>query len=142
MSKKIALGQGVEKTYVGTVSTEDPGPIEERLNLIEARMDTIANWIGSLEGHSAAIVPTPAPVDNPNKDGLPIGLALVGTTKGVQHVLVTGQDTYTVVPLFDGPTHSYPSLSAAAEAVSGVRRSGWTFWKVEDGRSIKEAFRK
>ncbi|RLI56702.1 MAG: hypothetical protein DRO87_07760, partial [Candidatus Thorarchaeota archaeon] len=36
----------------------------------------------------------------------------------------------------------YKSLSAAAEAVSGVRRSGWTFWKLPDGRTAKEAFGK
>ena len=35
----------------------------------------------------------------------------------------------------------YYSLSAAAEAVSGVRRSGWTFWKLVDGTTVKEAFR-
>ena len=39
-------------------------------------------------------------------------------------------------------TTGYDSLSSAAEAASGVRRSGWTFWKMPDGRTVKEAYGK
>jgi hypothetical protein len=81
-------------------------------------------------------------VENPNKDGLPIGLMLVGTSKGVNYVLMVEEFEYSRVHMFEGQPQSYPTLSAAAGDVSGVRRSGWTFWKLEDGRTVKEAFPK
>lgn len=35
----------------------------------------------------------------------------------------------------------YSSLSSAAESVGApVRKSGWVFWKLADGRTIKEAY--
>jgi hypothetical protein len=36
----------------------------------------------------------------------------------------------------------YASLSAAAEVVSGVRRSGWVFWKLPSGETLKELYKK
>lgn len=71
-----------------------------------------------------------------NKDGLPNGIALIGTSErnGIRILTVDGNQ-YRV------GTAVYGSLSAAAEAVSGVRRSGWTFWKLPDGRNVKEAFK-
>jgi hypothetical protein len=74
---------------------------------------------------------------NTNKDGIPIGISLMGASiKGGIRVLTVNNDGYYI-----GIT-KYESLSAAAEAVSGTRRSGWTYWKIPDGRTIKEAFGK
>jgi hypothetical protein len=73
-----------------------------------------------------------------NRDGLPVGQRLVGVTKGIGYVLTVTPDSY-----FVAGKGEFPSLSAAAEAVSGVRRSGWTFWKIMGGggKTVKEAYR-
>jgi len=67
---------------------------------------------------------------------VPYDVLLVGITRGIQYTLVRTPQGFRV-----GNT-VYKSLSAAAEAVSGVRRSGWTFWRLPDGRTAKEAFGK
>lgn len=72
-----------------------------------------------------------------NKDGLPVGLSLQGQSqRGGMHILTVEANGYKI------GTTPFDSLSAAAEASSGVRRSGWTFWKTHDGRSVKEVFGK
>ena len=73
---------------------------------------------------------------NLNKDGLPLYIHFMGVSRGVPYVLLVRPDAYYV------GTTPYATLSAAAKAVSGVRRSGWTFWKLPDGRTVKEAFNK
>jgi len=73
-----------------------------------------------------------------NKDGLPNELVCIATTeKSAFPVCMTiKQDGYQM------GLQVYPSLSAAAESISGVRRSGWAFWRLPDGRTLKEAFKK
>ncbi len=145
MGDKIKLGHGVKKKYACLLATEPIMTIDQRLDLLEARIETLATTMvmsqlmdkPTTNNHNAY-----DDVIDPNKDGLPVGLMLVGTTKGVNHVLMVEELGYSVVPIFEGESQMFVSLSAAAEAVSGVRRSGWTFWKLEDGRSVKEAFRK
>ena len=144
MEKEISIGHGVEKRYLGIIAT---GPIttEQRLATLETKIETIAMAVAALRLEDKPITDCHNAyegVENPNKDNLPIGLMLVGTSRNVNYVLMVEEFEYSVVNMFEGPPATYPSLSAAAEAVSGVRRSGWTFWKLEDGRSVKEAFRK
>lgn len=144
MGEKVKLGDGVVKRYAGVLVT-DPTTVEERMDVLEAKIETMATLMAQLQLVGEPITDNHdafTEVINPNKDGLPIGLMLMGTSKGVDHVLMVEELRYSVVPLFEGVGQAYPSLSSAAEAVSGVRRSGWTFWKLEDGRSVKEAFRK
>jgi hypothetical protein len=69
------------------------------------------------------------------KNRVPVGTTLIGKTKNLTFFLTTTEDGYNV------GTTKYDSLSAAAEAVSGCRRSGWTFWKLDDGRTAKEVFK-
>jgi hypothetical protein len=73
-----------------------------------------------------------------NKDGIPIELVCIGETEKQQFPLcmTVKADNYQV------GLNNYLSVSAAAEAVSGVRRSGWAFWKLPDGRTLKEVFKK
>jgi len=70
---------------------------------------------------------------------IPVGTVLIGMSKGIPFWCVVKADGFHV-----GIT-KYDSLSAAAEGVSGVRRSGLTFWKFNDGnnsgRSIKEVYK-
>lgn len=144
MEKKVSIGNGVEKKYSCTIASK-PETIDQRLSLLEAKMETIASMIAALQLADKPITDNNNAYEgaaNPNKDGIPIGIMLVGTTRGVNHILMVEEFGYSKVQLFEGEPESYASLSAAAEAVSGVRRSGWTFWKLEDGRTLKEAFRK
>ena len=82
------------------------------------------------------IPPVQAP-EGLNKDNLPIGLVCYGVTEKSQFpfCLTVEKDSYLIGGM------KMESLSAAAEAVSGVRRSGWTFWRLPDGRNLKEAFK-
>jgi hypothetical protein len=144
MVKKISIGHGVDKKYSGIVATE-PITTEQRISILEAKLEAIIVAVTVLQlldkpitNHQNAYEGT----ENPNKDGLPIGLMLVGTSKSINHILMVEELEYSIVSMFEGPPISFPSLSAAAEAVSGVRRSGWAFWKLEDGRSVKDVFRK
>jgi len=73
---------------------------------------------------------------NSNKDGIPLYMNFMGISRGIPYVLTVRPDAYYV-----GAT-PYATLSAAAKAVSGVRRSGWTFWKLPNGTTVKEAFNK
>ena len=71
-----------------------------------------------------------------NKDGIPVNTVLIGVTCGRPFVLTASRYDYSV------GDKRYDTLSAAAEGVSGNRRSGWVFWKTFDGRTAKEAFNK
>lgn len=65
---------------------------------------------------------------------IPVGTQLYGTTRGKSFFLEVSPNGFMV-----GNT-TYPSLSAAAEGVSGVRRSGLAFWKFSDNRSVKDVY--
>jgi len=70
-----------------------------------------------------------------NDEVIPTGTVLTGNTKGVNYFCQVKEDGFYV-----GVT-KYPSLSAAAEGVSGVRRSGWTFWKLPNEKTVKEVYK-
>jgi CRISPR/Cas system CMR subunit Cmr4 (Cas7 group RAMP superfamily) len=70
------------------------------------------------------------------KEEIPEGTVLSGTTRGLTYFLEVRDGGFYV------GTNQYESLSAAAQGVSGVRRSGWSFWKLSDGRSVKDVYKK
>ncbi len=140
MGEKIALGTALVDGKV-TIAPESM-TIEERVTALQNQMEElikafhIVNSVRIKDKRQHEIYDAEF-ISNANKDGIPIGLSLMGTSvKGGIHVLTVTTDGYYI-----GIT-KYDSLSAAAEAVSGVRRSGWTYWKMPDGRTIKEAFGK
>ena len=139
--KEIALGKGVER--FGKAKTLEPQTVEDRLSVLEEKLHamTVAFYasrkalkqkqaIDEIEQEVFGDVPK-------NSDGIPLHTAFIGVTKGIPYLLVVNDLGEYVV----GHT-KYPSLSAAAEEISGVRRSGWTFWKLPDGTTAKKAFRK
>lgn len=71
-----------------------------------------------------------------NREGLPLNTCLIGKTKGTPYVLTIWKDGKYYIG-----NKEFASLSAAAQHVSGVRRSGWAFWKLPDGRTVKEVFK-
>ena len=137
---KAALGSTING--IGTCLVVDPAKLspEERIFLLEEQMNHMQRVILKLrkdQGAVSAAAAVEVPSGDLNKDGLPIGAVCYGSTEKSPFLfyLTIEEDGYVV-----GST-TFGSLSAAAEAVSQVRRSGWTFWKLLDGRTLKEAFR-
>ena len=131
--KDVALGKAA-KVGAGIGTTIEPTTLEERLAALEAKMELLIKLVTSKQ---SVILKNKRQGDpNLNKDGLPLYMHFMGISRGVPYVLTVRPDAYYV------GTTPYATLSAAAKAVSGVRRSGWTFWKLPDGRTVKEAFNK
>lgn len=115
--------------------------VEKRLELMETRVITMEELITSLfslkKGNKNAYQPEVMIKGTPelNKDGIPINMVFLGTTFGQSFLLTVHKFNYSI------GNKTYETLSAAAEAVSGNRRSGWAFWKGMDGRTVKELFK-
>ena len=129
MGNKIELGN----THgVATCIIAQPCTVEERLDSLEKKMSLLVQTFRNNNKNSFRS-------KNPhiNKDGIPINTSLVGqSARGGLHVLSVKPDKYYI------GTSGYDSLSSAAEASSGVRRSGWIFWKTLNGKTVKEAYGK
>jgi len=114
-----------QKTRV--TATVIPAPsqlVERRVAVIEAKLETLIDTVGSMQS------PSP-PAEN--KEGLQIGTTLRGESKGNRFTLEVIEDGYLC-----SNGDIYDSLSGAALGVSGNRRSGWVFWKDIHGTSIGE----
>ncbi len=73
-----------------------------------------------------------------NKDGIPVNTCYIGYVKTSRHpyiLIVNEKGEYTL------GAKTFGSLSSAAEYVSGVRRSGWTFWHTLEGIPLKELYK-
>ena len=138
MGQKIKLG----KTHnIGAGIIAKPMTIEEKMTLLDDRLTNLTKAFNAINSAIVKDSRQQEEQDNKgahvNKDGIPIGVSLLGqSTRGGTHVLSIKHDGYYI-----GVT-GYDSLSAAAEVASGVRRSGWTFWRMPDGRTVKEAYGK
>jgi hypothetical protein len=122
---KLPLGQAT----MGVAKEATPSDaLEQRILVLEQRLAEMEARFRRANQESERTKPK-----TPN---IPYDVLLVGTTRGIQYTLVRTPQGFRV-----GNT-IYKSLSAAAEAVSGVRRSGWTFWHLPDGRTAKEVFGK
>jgi len=140
MGKKIALGQSTEAP--ATVIAAIPLSLEEKVVLLTKQVEEltkafhIVNNI-RLKDKRQQEIHDELGAKNINIDKIPIGLSLIGISvlEGI-HILTVTADGYYI-----GET-KYNSLSAAAEAVSHVKIDGWIYWKLPDGRTAKEAFRK
>jgi hypothetical protein len=97
--------------------------LESRLALLEGQVSRLSRALSEAQPKEAAL----------NKDKLPVGMVLKGESKG---------NSYTLEILREGYLCSTgvvtQTLSAAAEEVSGNRRSGWAFWTDGDGNPIGE----
>lgn len=139
MGQKIELGKAHS---VGTGIITKPATLNERIDLLEENIATLTKAFNAVnsavvkDARQQVIYDTLGNTEL-NKDGIPIGISLLGqSVHGGTHVLSVLSDKYYI------GTTGYDSLSAAAEAASGVRRSGWTFWKMLDGQTIKEVYGK
>jgi hypothetical protein len=131
MGQKIALGQAVPQAAKSVITK--PMTLEERVIALEQRLEDLTRAYFMEVERRSDLVPDET---TETRDGVPVGSCLKGVTRGQPYWLTVEKDGFFV------GIHKYKSLSAAAEAVSGVRRSGWTFWCTADGRTAKEAFGK
>lgn len=131
----LALGKAICKK--GTAFAVIPKSLEERLCLLETMVKNLLEINSGILSEKVDSSSNAYTDEAMNKDGLPYNMCFVGADKnGFPRMLVVKKDGYFVSDI------KYKSLSSAAEAVSGViRKSGWVFWKLSDGRTIKEAFR-
>jgi hypothetical protein len=145
--KCVALGEDCAEDQVVEVVEDNPRTVEEKIRTLEERVYFLTNALDSVFERVKELSSTlyKEKDDNlkkvieakkkENKVEIPEGTILIGTTKGLSYFMHTRESGFYV-----GVT-KYDSLSAAAEGVSGTRRSGWTFWKLPDGRTVKEAFK-
>jgi hypothetical protein len=143
----VALGEDVAEAEMVEVVDNQPITDSEKIIVLEKRVFHLTNALDSLFAMVKDIR------DDANKESdskinsvieakkkekkveVPEGTVLTGKTKDLSYFLQARDGGFYV-----GITR-YDSLSAAAEGVSGVRRSGWTFWRLPDGKTVKEAFK-
>ena len=145
--KCVALGADIEEAELVEVIEAQPGNIDEEVAVLKNRvthltnaMDSVFTMVKELQDdvHQERDHKLTAVIEEKKKENkieVPVGTVLTGHTKGLSYFLQTKEGGFYV-----GITR-YDSLSAAAEGVSGVRRSGWTFWKLPDGKTVKEVFK-
>lgn len=139
MGAKVALGVNGSDTIKAVVSK--PTTLEEKVKLLTLQIEELTKAFHALNSvhvkNRRQELYDMFTDQHVNKDGIPIGTSLLGvSTRGGIHVLTIKGDKYYI------GEQPFDSLSAAAEASSGVRRSGWTYWKLSDGRTVREAFGK
>ena len=123
--KEAALGTIFEERRTVGI-TAQPVTIEERLETLTRRVDELTKSFNAM--HSSVVKNSRIPAN------IPPGTLLFGKNGKKESILVVTETGF-----FIGQTR-YNSLSAAAKIVSGIRRSGWAFWKTADGKTAKEAF--
>ena len=123
--KEVALGvEFREKHAIGV--TIQPITLEEQLETLTRRVDELTKSFNAM--HSSVVKNSHIPAI------IPPGTLLFGKCGKKESILVVTENGF-----FIGKTR-YNSLSAAAGTVSGIRRSGWAFWKTANGKTAKEAF--
>ncbi len=136
MGDKVALGKAAVKA--GKAIVVKPKSTEDRLTVLENMMATLLDLNSRvMNGEKPEESSINAYDGRPkNRDGIPIGISLLGQSRHGPRILSVTEDGYYV------GSNEYQSLSAAAEDVSGiVRKSGWVFWKLPNGKSIKEVYK-
>jgi len=111
-----------------------------RLEILEKQLFHMSKEIAALRGQSnraesPKVTATGVPL---NKDGIPVGVVCTAATErhpSILFYLTVHTDGYQV------GSKVYDSLSSAAKDISGVRRSGWTFWRLPGGKTLKEVYR-
>lgn len=146
--KCVALGADIEEAEIIEAVEEQPGTLDEQVSVLRDRVSYLTNAMDSMfsmvkelqddvnqeRNHNLTAVIEEKKKEN--KIEIPEGTVFTGQTKGLSYFLQAKDGGFYV-----GITR-YDSLSAAAEGVSGVRRSGWTFWKLPDGKTVKEVFKR
>ena len=144
-NKAVALGEDFE-AEIHRVD-EEPLSIDQRVDFLEVVVKRHTASLDSLYSIVKEIRECTVNQDQIDKqievtkdnDEIPVGTVLKGMTRGIPFWCVVKGDGFYV------GIQRYDSLSSAAQAVSGVRRSGWTFWRFDngkhEGKTVKEVYR-
>jgi hypothetical protein len=145
MDKYIPLGAASPAKSKGSMLSVSPSKLDDRtrIKILEEQVRAMSRVIAKLkkklkdQGNADDNCVAAAPSENLNKDGIPINTLCIGVTEKSLFpcYMMVREDHY------DVGSAKFASLSAAAEAVSKVRRSGWTFWRLTNGVTLKEAFK-
>jgi len=128
IEKKLATPAQLEEItrVTATILPAEKGLLETKVSQLEREVDRLRSAIDDLLSEEES-------QDQLNKEGITVGGVLVGESKGRSYTLEVLDSGYLCS---DGQI--YQSLSGAALGVSGNRRSGWRFWKVQEGQSVGE----
>lgn len=126
VEESIAGGGESITEVTATILPAPRDAVERKITTLERRMEDMYATVRTLLERSGQKA-------THNKEGLKTGTILCGESKGRKFTLEVLEDQYLCS---DGQI--YPSLSAAAEGVSGNRRSGWKFWRDIEGTPIGE----
>lgn len=144
----VALGDDTGSDNVEIEAA--PRTVEERVLYLEQiskqhtiSLDSLFTIIKNLQntpGNKQVAAEIDQQIDAHKSDNkIPVGTQLVGITKGIPYYCSVGQDGFWV------GISKYNTLSAAAEGVSGVRRSGWAFWRFStgqyEGKTVREIYK-
>lgn len=117
--------------------------INEEIQELKTRIISLENTIEELK---TKVVQVNKEKPLINKDGIPVGLDIFSDVEGIGTVtLEVLHRKYKVKKIGDNEIiegKKFNSLSAAAEAFSKIKRkSGWIFWRVESGKTLKEVYK-
>lgn len=130
----MALGRAAPKSSIGLAV--QPKTTEQKIERLETIVSSLMEANAKLRGKRRGRELNAYEGQPTNRHGIPIGLSLLGLTKWGARILTVTKDGYYI------GQDRYNSLSAAAEATSGIiRKSGWVFWKLPDGRTAKQVFK-
>jgi len=126
------------------VNIDEPLTVEEQLAEMKLKVDSMSQMffmLRKLGMEKKDKEDSDKPADDKlllNKDGIPVNTCFVGYTRKSldPYVLVVNEKGEYILG-----TKVFESLSSAAEFVSGVRRSGWTFWCTLEGETVKEVYK-
>jgi len=143
----VALGEE-DLNEIAEIVEHHPHTIEEKIAALETRQENMTQMMDNMfallkeiravvqADHDKRVTQVLNETIKSKAMAIPEGTVLNGKTRGLSYFLQVKNGAFYV-----GNTR-FPTLSAAAEAVSGVRRSGLTFWKLDDGRTVKEVFKR
>lgn len=120
---EIAARSGEASEITQVTATIIPAPqslLERRIMELESQLEKVTRQLEEK-------------VPELNKDNLPTGMILQSESKGQRFTLEVLEEGY-----LTSTGEVSDTLSHAAEAVSGNRRSGWAFWKDGRGTPIGE----
>lgn len=118
-----ALNDDEVTSVTATIVPSPQYALERRVILLERQIESLTRQLEAIGDNRTTL----------NKDNLPIGMVLKGESKGKFHKLEILEEGYLC-----STGEIVATLSAAAEEVSGNRRSGWVFWTDEKGTPIGE----
>jgi hypothetical protein len=145
MGKHIPLGKASPGS--GLAEADEPKTLEEKVDVLSHQVEELGRMIHTIQTYMfKEMLAPPVPNENAqapqmpvhvNKDGLEIGMSLLGPTSfGWFHTLMVAPDGYYL------GNDCFQSLSAAATAAVGYKKNGWEYWTVPNGQTVKEALGK